>query len=809
MSRTVETRYMVEHTRTLDFKIAFAIGLGTMIAAGIFSLSGTAVYRIGSSAVIAFVLAALVAGITAAAYSEFASVYSENGGGYLFCSRTFEELDRLKYGVGMSLFLGYTGTTAFYLATMDEWFFRFILPESLRILPHGSVGILAAVVLGTLNARGTEESGLFQLVVTSAKVGVLFVFVAGAIAFVGPGQATTTFVGRVEPEPVGIVSVAALAFITFFGFSAIAASAGEIIEPRKTVPRAIAASMVTVTVLYALVIVAMVNAPVPDEVLAQGETAMGTVAASFLGPSGQLLIVAGAVFSMVSASNASILAASGIGSLMGRQGHAPRRFAFLHRDYRTPFWSVTTATATIAVLIFVFITLFSEHGVVGAHLLGLQPLTGFATFNLLVPLAVVNVTLIYSRRVHRDVERGFRMPLVPLLPVIGVLANLALISNLPPVGVGVGVGLVVALLVAYLVWGGAPHVEDLVEEVVPARVPTGRTAAASSGAGAAAGTAPEAEAGTGTGAGAEAEPENDRFRFLVPIARPERAVAYVRLAAVLGRAQDDDALVQVLNVTNIPDQTPNEMVRETAQERAGRIEELLAEADPDVDYTVEGHICRDVAFDILQTARDDGADGILMGYPEEHASITETVEYGAPCGVYFASNVDSITDTSIVNVGAGGGPHHRSLLPLVNRLGERGAEVHVVSVDPQRGGTAEPVEETVSGLRGIDSLEIQRVAAETVADGLVTAAAENGGMLLIGATRDRRLRRWVFGSTPDRTIELARDAGVPVLVHASSSGVSGRVEEYLFPVYRYLRRHLGERRGFRRLIDTPTETDRR
>ena len=119
---------MVEHTRTLDFKIAFAIGLGTMIAAGIFSLSGTAVAEIGSSAVVAFVLAAVIAGITAASYSEFASIYSENGGGYLFSSRTFEH-DRLVYAIGAMLFLGYTGTTAFYLATMDEWVIRFIYPE--------------------------------------------------------------------------------------------------------------------------------------------------------------------------------------------------------------------------------------------------------------------------------------------------------------------------------------------------------------------------------------------------------------------------------------------------------------------------------------------------------------------------------------------------------------------------------------------------------------------------------------------------------------------------------------------------------
>jgi amino acid transporter/nucleotide-binding universal stress UspA family protein len=789
---------MVEHTRTLDFKIAFAIGLGTMIAAGIFSLSGTAVYQIGSSAVIAFVLAAVVAGITAATYSEFASIYSENGGGYLFCSRTFEGMDRLKYGVGMSLFLGYTGTTAFYLATMDEWFFRFILPEWLHVLPHGTVGILSALTLGLLNARGTEESGVFQLIITSAKVGVLFVFIAGAIAFAGPAAAGEEFVGSVQVEPVGIVSVAALAFITFFGFSAIAASAGEIIEPRKTVPRAIAASMVTVTILYALVIVAMVNAPVPREVLAQGETAMGSVAASFLGPWGQLLIVAGAVFSMVSASNASILAASGIGSLMGRQGHAPRRFARIHRDYRTPYWSVGTATATISVLIFVFITLLSEEGVLGVHLLGLEPLTGFATFNLLVPLAVVNVTLIYSRRNYPDIERGFRIPFVPVLPIAGILANLGLIYNLPPVGVVVGAALTVALVVAYLAWGGGPHVEELAETVVPAGVP----AATGGGTPTPAGEGEEGAAVTETG-----EEEPDRFRVLVAVARPERAVAYVRLAELLGRAQEAESVVQVLNVTHIPDQTPNEMVRETAQERTRRIEDRLSEAGVDAEYTVEGHICRDVAFDILQTARDDGADQILMGYPEEHATITETVEYNAPCGVFFTSNVDAIEDLDTINVGAGGGPHHRALLPFVNRLGARGAEVHVVSVTPEAGGTAEPVDETVSALPDVASLEVHEVAADTVADGLVSTAVENGGILVIGATRDRRLRRWVFGSTPDRTIDLARSMNFPVLVHASTSGVSGRVEEYLFPVYRYLRRHLGERPAFRHIIETPSETE--
>jgi APA family basic amino acid/polyamine antiporter len=772
---------MVEHTRTLGFKIAFAIGLGTMIAAGIFSLSGTAVAAIGSSAVIAFVIAAIVAGITAASYSEFASIYAENGGGYLFSSRTFEH-DKLVYAIGAMLFLGYTGTTAFYLATMDEWFFEFIIPEAWHFLPHGTTGVLAALLLGTLNARGTEESGTFQLLVTGAKVAVLLAFIGGAFSYAGPTAAVGEFTAEFGGGPVDIVTIAALAFITFFGFSAIAASAGEIIEPRKTVPRAIAASMITVTVLYALVIIAMVNSPIPASVIArQGETAMGSVAAAFLGPIGQSLIVAGAIFSMVSASNASILAASGIGSLMGRQGQAPRPFSRIHPKFSTPFWSVMAATGTIVALIVVFIGLFPHDGgpiplsldlpaavplLGGTDLLnlGLEPLTGFATLNLLVPLSIVNVALIYSRRRFPDVERGFRVPGVPVVPILGILANLALITNLPPKGVVWGVLLIVATLVAYLLWGGAPDVEELFQEVVEPEPPS-ETAAVENG---------------------------DRYRVLVSVARPERAPTYAKLAALVGNTRGEDPIVHVLNVTEIPEQTPYEAVSDAAEGRARRIEELLDDAEIDAEYTVEGHICQDVGFDIVQTARDEVADQILMGYPEEHTQVAEHVEYKAPCGVLFVSGFTDPTDVEIVNIGAGGGPHHTAVLPLIERLGENGADINVINVDPEGAGRAETPETTLAALSGAPEVRVQNISAATVAEGLVATAKDNGGILVIGATRTRRLRRWVFGSTPDRVISLADGAGVPVIVYAGPRGVQGPLEDYVYPIYRYF---TGSRRG--------------
>lgn len=761
---------MVEHTRSLGFRVAFAMGLGTMIAAGIFSLSGTAIAAIGSSAVIAFLIAAVVASITAASYSEFASIYSENGGGYLFSSRTFEDRNLL-YAEGVSLFLGYTGTTAFYLATMSEWVQEFVLPHSWPI-PHGTAAVSTALLLGILNVRGTEESGSFQVIVTGAKVGVLFAFIGGAFAYKPPAQTVGTFTTQFEAEPIGIITIASLAFITFFGFSAIAASAGEIINPRETVPKAIAASIITVTVLYTFVIISMINAPTPAAIIAQeGETAMGQVAEDFLGSIGRTLIVAGAIFSMVSASNASILAAIGIGNLMGRQGQAPRQLSRIHPTYGTPFWSAVTTTFTIVSLIIVFIALFpAEGGLFGLNL-GLNALTGFATLNLLAPLSVVNVALIYSRRRFPDLERPVKVPFSPIIPIIGILANLALITTLPPAGIIVGIIVEAALILAYISWGGAPEIDELFEQAVAPRSPLSNK--------------------SGRQQPAETPTDGEQFRVLVPVARPVNAATHVRLAAALATVRSDTPLIQVVNVTQRPEQTPSESLVEHAEKRADALTDALTDAEIPAEYTVEGHICRDVGFDIVQTARDSDVDMIVMGYPKDHRAITEKVVYDSPCDVLFASGFSDHTDLSTVNVGAGGGPHHQAFLPLIDELSNQGSQIQLITVEPTgTAGTAEELELTLDAFTDATAVSVQHVTATSVAEGLVSTAADNGGILIIGASRTRYLKSWIFGTTPDRVIERAEEADVPVIVYTSPTGVSGRIEDILFPIYRYIWKRL-------------------
>lgn len=99
----------------------------------------------------------------------------------------------------------------------------------------------------------------------------------------------------------------------------------------------------------------------------------------------------------------------------------------------------------------------------------------------------------------------------------------------------------------------------------------------------------------------------------------------------------------------------------------------------------------------------------------------------------------------------------------------------------------EDPQQTLDALPDDVSVDVREVTASTIADGLVSTAVENGGVLVIGASRTRGLKRWILGSTPDLVIERASETGLPVIVYASETTVPGRIEDLLFPFYRFYR----------------------
>jgi APA family basic amino acid/polyamine antiporter len=449
-----------ELERSIGLVGATAIGVGTMIAGGIFVLAGLAVANVGAAAAVSFVLAAVVASVTALTYAEFATIYTVDGGGYAYVAEVFES--DWSYLIGWLLILGYPASAAFYLASFADWFARFLRPAlSLSAaLPFWVPAVVVLAVLVVINLAGAEETGTFQIVVTGLKVALIGLFLFGGLQSVRTdvlAHSLATNVTNVDD----VALTAALVFITFFGFEAIATSEGEIESPERTVPRAIFLSIGLVTVLYVLVVAVVVLAindagflaflaeraglQRPDAETAflaeHGEVAMARAAQYYLGDAGFYVFVVGALLSMISAANATVLAGSRVKLAMAERGQLPDAVERINPRTGAPTVAVLVTGGLILVFFLTFGVVFgSAPGERAAGLvLGLESLAHFADFMLLAGLVFVNVALIQSRRKAPDRVRRFRVPGVPWVPLVGVVSNLVLLASLELTSVALGV----------------------------------------------------------------------------------------------------------------------------------------------------------------------------------------------------------------------------------------------------------------------------------------------------------------------------------------------------------------------------------
>ncbi len=564
-SQGVET----ELSRDLGLTSALAIGIGTMIAAGIFTLSGLAIRNVGSAAIVAFLLAAFVAIFTALSYCEFVSIYPKTGEGYLYARKTFSA--PLAYFVGWALFLGYTSSCAFYIASLSSYFNEFIWHLPIESL----FGIVMLIGLTLLNIKGTKESGRFQIIVTAAKVVLLIWFIFGGLRFIEPEE----LINRFSDDWVMIGSTAAMVFITFFGFSAIAASAGEVKDPVKNIPRAIFISMGVVTLLYTLVVLVVLFAGLSEYT----EASMGEAAKRFLGGVGGYVIIAGAIFSMISASNASIMAGSRVVLSMSHLGHLPREIGVINAQTRTPIIAVILVGGGI--LIF-------------AMMLPLEDLSYFANTVLLLALILVNAALIVHRRKFPDMERPFRVPLVPLLPILGILANLYLIAQIVshPIPFFLALGALLLGMLAFVAWKGAETEEKAIPGI-PSHI------AHSQG---------------------RASLGKSRFRVLLPIANPHNIQPLAEMAAAIAKEKNGEVIF--LRVVTLPDQLPptsydNKVIDEEENRLKALREIVEAKGIPSHALIRVGH---NVARAILETSRERACDLILLGW-KGYSTHTERI----------------------------------------------------------------------------------------------------------------------------------------------------------------------------------------
>ncbi len=442
-----------EPAASLGLLDATMVGIGAMIGAGIFVLTGLAAEIAGPAAILVFALNGGVTTFTALSYAELASAIPKNGGGYAYVREAFS--GSVSFVMGWTRWFTYMAAGALYALGFSSNFVELVhlywtgLPAS-----HAwelGYALLALFLFVTLNAVSTEASGGAETVVTLIKIAILLLFVVLGIGAVQAGEFQPLF--PVDGGATKILPAMGLTFIAFQGYDLIATVTEEVENPRKNIPRAIFLSLAVTILIYLLVVGVSIGTLGAEKLGAAGETAVAEAAAGFVpglqlgGASvGVAVIAFGAVFSTVSALNAVIIGSSRVAFAMGREGQLPERLGNVHHRFGTPFFAIAASAALMLLA-----TAVAPIQLVG-NLASLFSLLGFV---------VVNLAVIKLRRDQPNLSRPFELPFYPATPILGVLLNLLL-----SLYIGLQTWLVA---IAWLLFGGVVYVasnRSLVVETV-------------------------------------------------------------------------------------------------------------------------------------------------------------------------------------------------------------------------------------------------------------------------------------------------------------------------------------------------------
>jgi amino acid transporter len=416
---------------------ATMIGMGAMIGAGIFVLTGLAAKTAGPAAILVFALNGVVTTFTGLSYAELASAIPKSGGGYAFVNEVFGDL--VSFLMGWMLWFAYMIAGALYALGFAPNFLELLhvyfsgavaAPEQVAATTITGLALAAVVLLVLLNAVSTAASGSAETIFTVTKVLILVVFVffgATASQFSGAEFQPLFPTGH---TPVDILPAMGLTFIAFEGYDLITTVTEEVENPRKNIPRAIFLSLGATVIVYLAVVGVAIGTLGAEKLGEAGETGIAEAAAGFMPEvpilgGGEALIIFGAVFSTLTALNAVVIASSRVAFSMGRDGRLLPRFGQIHHRYGTPAVAIL-ASAVVMVASVAFIPI--------------RQVGNLSSLFFLLSFVVVNASVIRLRRQRPNLNRPFEMPLYPVAPVAGIALNLLLGIFIDPMTWAMGAG---------------------------------------------------------------------------------------------------------------------------------------------------------------------------------------------------------------------------------------------------------------------------------------------------------------------------------------------------------------------------------
>jgi amino acid transporter/nucleotide-binding universal stress UspA family protein len=734
------------------------IGVGAMIGAGIFVLTGIAAGEAGPALVLAFLLNGIVTSFTAMSYAELGSAFPEAGGGYLWVKEALGGAQGFLSG-WMSWFAHAVAGSLYALAfgsfALEVWEKVAGLPvpqgvllgfEGAQLIRLGFMTLIA-VAFTLINILGASETGLIGNIITMTKVVILLVFVVlgMGMAFGRPDWSSVFTLNFMPSGTAGILTAMGLTFIAFEGYEIIAQSGEEVINPKRNIPRAIFGSIIIVVIIYILVAFTAIaatkvpaaygNIPVWEYLSIEKETAIVRAAEQILGPLGGLIILASALASTMSALNATTFSSARVSFAMGRASNLPRLFGKIHPTRHTPVWAVLLSGLLIIVM---------------AWALPIEAVAAAADIMFLLLFIQVNIAVMILRHKMPELDRGFLIPGFPIVPVIGIASQVGLLAFLFMFEASAFVTAMAWIVGGLLLYSTAfSHLEKrdtpsdiLMEEVL----------------------------------------YSAQSSVIVPVATHEQAEILGLIGTTIAKDQGGEVLA--LHVARVPPPLTLSDGRYFLREGRPFLETVIGEArEHDVPVHTMIRLGRKVAEAVRKTAVENASDLIVLGWPGYTNSAKRL----------FGSVIDPVIDdppSDIAIVRYRGKPSFKSILVPVSsgqnsrravnlavslaRQAEGGpGRVRAISVVPtgSRNGVLAraqaALKAALNGSKDYEHLTAEVVEGHDVAETILEAAGEHD-LVLIGASEEPLFNRHLTGSIPAR---VARGAGTSVIIVKRRSGL--------------------------------------
>jgi amino acid transporter/nucleotide-binding universal stress UspA family protein len=734
-----EKKYEPQHhalSRSLGLFPVTMIGVGAMIGAGIFVLTGIAAGVAGPALILTFALNGVIALMTALSYAELGSAMPAAGGGYVWVKESLGGLQGFMAG-WMSWFAQATACSLYVLG------FGYYFAEALHSiglvgpgfesgLGQKGIAVAVALVFGYINYRGASETALAGGVITVLKVGVLAMFVvSGIVVVLGAPDWTVPFRPFKPMGWSGIIMAMGLTYIAFEGYELIVQTGEEVKRPEKNIPKAILISLLIVVPIYVLVGFAALGAVDSGDVpswkflAGKGEGAMVAAAENFM-PMGFVLLLIGGLAATTSALNATIYSSSRVAFAMGRDRYMPDVFHRVHPKRRTPHMAVAISSGLIIAM---------------AVALPIKDVASAASIMFILLFIQVNLAVIGLRHKKPKLKRPFKVPLYPVTPALAIVLQLLLgvfLFKLSPIAWYTAAMWILAGLTIFYAYARGREEEVTVSKVIFE----------------------------------EREIVEKDYKIVVPLSRQNEVDPLMTLATALAKAHDGE--VWAMAAVEVPEQLPLSAGRRFVESRRS----VLAAADAFQEETkvpihTLARLTHSADVAILDTLNERKPELTIMGWGGHKRAqgtslgrILDPVVRIAPGNVAVVRWRTAEQKYRKILLPTAGGPHARYAAGVAADLARAFKASLTVCYAVGRGATNEEREKAMGWIdKTLEDVSLKgikldkKVLESTSVQKAIIDESENHDLVIIGSSNVKPWKKLVFGDIP-RKVHLRAPATV-------------------------------------------------